>query len=329
MRFLAASRIVTGAPPAADILARLHAADGDALVWLPVNGRTFAPLLRPGDQIGVERCAAGTLRRGDVALVRRAGTWTVRVVVATSPLGLGTLRGGVDDAPGGEVHGRVAAIRRGGRALGFGAARRAAAWGMQRAAAAVRRVLDPAARFAKASAAGRRIRGRRVGPVRIRPVRPDDAEALDAFAAENLKRIRPWIVAQARGRWETTGAAVAAFDARGAVRGFAFVDEYAAEGVALPGHWLRAVAVDPSARRLGLGRALVRQVCAEAHRRGVREVSVDVLQGNHASIALMRGVGFADAPPGLAAEADRVLAVSGEGPRVILRAALPLPDPRP
>lgn len=318
---------MTDAPPADDILARLHAADGDALVWLPVNGRTFAPLLRLGDQIGVERCAADTLRRGDLALVRRAGAWAVRVVVATTPLGLGTLRGGVDDAPA-EVHGRVAAIRRGGRTLGFGAARRAAAWGMQRTASAARRVLGPAAQLAQTSAAGRRIRGRRVGPVRIRPVRPEDADALDAFAAENLARMRAYIVAQARGRWKTTGAAVAAFDARGAVRGFVFADEYAAEGIELRGHWLRAVAVDPSARRLGLGRELVREVCAEAHRRGVREVNVDVLQANHASIALMRGAGFADAPPELAAEANRVLAASGEGPRVILRAALPLPDPR-
>ncbi|HSU15884.1 GNAT family N-acetyltransferase [Longimicrobium sp.] len=311
---------MTDAPSADDILARLNAADGDALVWLPVNGRTFSPLLRPGDQIGVARCAVDDLQRGDLALVRRDGAWAVRVVAATLPLRVGTPRGRVDDAPG-EVHGRVAAIRRGGRTLGFGAGWRAAAWAMQRAAAAARMVLGPAARLARTSAAGRRIRGRRVGPVHVRPVRPEDADALDAFCAGNLPRMRPYIVTQARTRWATAGAAVAAFDARGGVRGFVFVDEYRAEGTDLPGVWLRALAVDPSARRLGLGRELVREVIAEAHRRGAREIFVDVLETNRASIALMRGAGFIDSPPELVAEANRVLAASGEGPRVILRIA--------
>jgi ribosomal protein S18 acetylase RimI-like enzyme len=283
-----------------------------------VGGRTLAPLLRPGDEIGVARCAAEALRPGDLALVRRDGAWALRIVVATAPLRVGTMRGKVDAAPG-EVHARVAAIRRGGRTLGFGARRRAAAWAMQRTAAAARTVLGPAVRLAKASAAGRRIRGRRVGPVRVRPVRPEDAPALDAFCAANLPRMRPYIVAQARGRWRTAGAAVAAFDDAGAVRGFVFVDEYAAEGIGLPGVWLRALAVDASARRLGLGRELVREVCAEARRRGAREIFVDVLETNRASIALMRGAGFADAPPELSAQANRVLAASGEGPRVILR----------
>jgi L-amino acid N-acyltransferase YncA len=245
------------------------------------------------------------------------------MVVSTAPLRTGMPRGVMDEHPG-EVHGRVAAIRRGGRTLAFRAARRAAAWAMQRATTMARRALRPAARFVTSSRATSGARGRRVGPLRIRRVMPEDADALDAFAAENLPRTRDLVVRQARGRWAAEGAAVAAFDARGMVRGFAFVDEYAQEGVPLAGHWLRSLAVDAWARRLGLGRELVREVCDEAHSRGVRRVYGDVLPGNHASLSLLRGLGFVDADAAVADAANRLFAAAGKGPRVILEATLPL-----
>jgi L-amino acid N-acyltransferase YncA len=230
------------------------------------------------------------------------------------------------DEHAGEVHGRIAAVRRGGRTRELGASRRAAAWAMQRAAWAARRLLGPAARFARSSRATRRLRGRRLGPVRIRRVGPDDAAALDAFAAESLPRMRELIARQVRGRWRTRGAVVAAFDARGAVRGFTYVDEYAAEGVALPGQWVRSVAVSPWARRLGLGRELVREACAHAHRAGVRLVYADIREDNAPSIALFRALGFSDAPPELVAATNRLLVPEGEVRRIVVQAALPLPD---
>jgi ribosomal protein S18 acetylase RimI-like enzyme len=317
---------VIDAPPADDILARLQAAGPGELVWLPVNGRSCAPLLRPGQSAGFERCAEDALRRGDLVLVRRGGTWAVRVVASTGPLRTGTARGAMDEHAG-EVHARVAVIRRGGRTLPFGSGRRAAAWAMQRAATTARRALRPAARFVTSSRATGGVRGRRVGPLRVRRVMPEDAAALDAFAAEHLPRTRDLIVRQSRGRWAREGAAVAAFDAQGTVRGFIFLDEYAQEGVPLAGHWLRSLAVDPWARRLGLGRELVREVCAEAHRRGVRRVYADVLPGNVASLALLRGLGFVDADATVADEADRLFAAAGKGRRVILEATLPLSAP--
>jgi ribosomal protein S18 acetylase RimI-like enzyme len=319
---------VTDALPADDILARLQSAGAGEIVWLPVAGRTFAPLLRPGDRIGVARMEGDAPRRGDLLLVLRDGEWAVRVVASPSPLRLRTLRGGMDDAPA-EVHGRVAAIRRGERTIPFAARRRAAAWTLQQVASAARTILRPALGFARSSRATRGIRERSVGPLHVRRVRADDADAVDAFAAENLPRMHGYIARQLRGRWRTDGLAMAAFDARGAVRGFLFVDDYAAEGVDLPGQWIRAVAVAPGARRLGLARELVRAACAEAHRAGLRRVYADVLADNEASLALFRGLGFTEAPGWLAGRANAVLAAPGDVPRTIFESALPLADPRP
>src|SRR4051794_27595994 len=181
-------RAVTASPSADDVLARLRGAAPGELAWLPVNGRTFAPLLRPGDRIGVEACTEDGLRRGDLALVRRDGTWSVRVVASAEPLRTGSLRGAMDRDPV-EVHGRVAAFARGERTRPFGARHRASAWALQRAGVAARAALGPTVRAFRATRAARRMRGRRVGPVRIRLLRADDAEALDLFAAENLPRM--------------------------------------------------------------------------------------------------------------------------------------------
>lgn len=321
-----APRVFSGdaAAPGGDVLARLRAAAPGELAWLPVNGRTFAPLLRPGDEMGIERCGGDALRRGDLALVRCGGPWSVRVVAAVQPPRLGTLHGAMEDDAC-QVHGRVMAVRRGGRTFEFGATHRAAAWAMQRAGAGARRVLGPALRFVRSSPATRRMRARHVGQVRIRRAGPGDAAALDAFAAEALPRMRDLIARQVRGRWAAEGFPVAAFDARGTVRGFTFVDEYAAEGVALPGHWVRSVGVSPWARRLGLGRQLVRAACAEAYRDGVTRVYADVREDNAASLAMFRGLGFTEAPPELAAAANAALVVPGEVRRVIFESPLPLP----
>jgi ribosomal protein S18 acetylase RimI-like enzyme len=55
---------------------------------------------------------------------------------------------------------------------------------------------------------------------------------------------------------------------------------------------LRAVAVDPSARREGIGQALVARAVTEARARGFRKLVLTVLGSNAGAIELYRRAGF-------------------------------------
>lgn len=298
-----------------DLARRLHASGTAGGPWLPVNGRTFAPLLRPGDEIQVAECDAADLRLGDLALFHRAAVWTVGVVIARAPLRAEAIRGAVPVS--GTVHARVVAVRRGGRVRAYGGAMRALAFALRQAA----RAAGPAVRFVRSSRATRGVR-RSARAITLRRLTLADAPLVDAYAAENLSRARELISHQIRGRWNTAGVALGAFDAGGRMRGFIFMDEYAAEGAPLPGHWLRNLSVTPWARRFGTGRALVARACAEAHAAGVATLHADVREDNVASIRLLRGLGFEDADPALAREANRVLVTPGDAKLVVLTRVL-------
>lgn len=292
----------------------------EGAVWLPVNGPSLRPLLSLGDAARVERCAADALRPGDLALVRRGDAWAVRVVVRAAPLRTARLRGGAE-AETGEVAGRVVAVRRRGRRVRAGRMTRA----MVRAAHAL--LSSPACPRARSlfsrSTLLRLTRGRRarrLEPVTVRRLRPDDAAALDAFARDHLPRVRALLARQVAGRWRTAGTPVGAFAADGRMVGFVFVDAYAAEGVDVPGEWVRALSVAPEARRLRLGARLVDEACALAAAAGVHRVHADVQGGNEPSLRLLRALGFHDAPPDVAARARAVLATPADAhPLVVLR----------
>jgi ribosomal protein S18 acetylase RimI-like enzyme len=57
--------------------------------------------------------------------------------------------------------------------------------------------------------------------------------------------------------------------------------------------WIGGLAVVPSARRHGVGRALMDDVLAEAWAAGLREVSLEVLAGNERAFRLYETLGFA------------------------------------
>ena len=61
-----------------------------------------------------------------------------------------------------------------------------------------------------------------------------------------------------------------------------------------PVAFLEGLYVAPRARRRGLGRALVGEVCRWARALGCREVASDALLGNEASQAVHRALGFAE-----------------------------------
>ena len=55
-----------------------------------------------------------------------------------------------------------------------------------------------------------------------------------------------------------------------------------------------SIAVHPSRRRLGLGRALLRKVIAEAAQRGLHQIHLEVRASNSAAISLYQDAGFCE-----------------------------------
>ena len=74
----------------------------------------------------------------------------------------------------------------------------------------------------------------------------------------------------------------------GALLGFAVVRVVADECEVL------TIAVDPKARRRGVGRALLERALADAFRRGARRAHLEVRAGNRAAIALYTLLGFGE-----------------------------------
>lgn len=294
--------------------------------WIPVNGTSVAPLARPGDRARIRSCGAADLRAGDMALLRREGRWTVRLVTSTAPLRTAVLRVG-DALEPGTVHGRVVALERSARVRRHGVA------GRLRALLLHRLLLGrgaAAARTLRAAVAGlgplRALRRRRTGGVRIRPLTEADRDAFAAFARVHLPRLADYVDRQLGARWRSRGAALGAFADDGRLVGFVFLDEYAAEGVDLPGTWVRGLAVAAGARRLGIGRRLLETLCAHAADAGLPRILADVRSTNFASLALFRELGFRETAPEIAARANDILGFREGG--VPLRVLCLEPAPR-
>jgi GNAT superfamily N-acetyltransferase len=58
--------------------------------------------------------------------------------------------------------------------------------------------------------------------------------------------------------------------------------------------WVEETYVVPEARRSGVARELLRAVCDEARRRGLRAVELEVVRTQAAAFALWRALGFTD-----------------------------------
>ncbi|RKG94889.1 GNAT family N-acetyltransferase, partial [Corallococcus sp. CA047B] len=169
----------------------------------------------------------------------------------------------------------------------------------------------------------RPLRRHFVGPVEIRLVRQDDLDALLAFATERLVVSGTFLRRQLRDRWglpeeRRVGGAAGAFDAQGRLFGFAWVDDYRQEGLALEGLWVRSLVVAPRVRRMGVATALVRCLVEEARRQGADRVHADIDEDNTASLRTFSGLGFRPAPEALTTATNQQWDAAGGSKRLVV-----------
>ncbi len=223
--------------PSAGFLASLP--EGHRL-WLRGLGRSMAPLLRSGDALELERCAAHALRRGDVAVLALPGDRLVaHLVVGVAPLATATFLGAAD-VDAGDALARVVAFRRGGRRVPLTPT---LLWWLHRVASGLHRTGALGAARGLAGALSRlgpsrRLRLRWLGPFRFSSLEGDAAHEAAAFAASfgfRRELAAPGTV------W------LGAWDRAGRLRGVAW----------LQGRSLLGVTVEPAARRLGVARGLL------------------------------------------------------------------------
>jgi GNAT superfamily N-acetyltransferase len=279
-------------------------------VWVTVRGRSLAPVCVPGDRAAFAPCSLEELGRGALVLIRSADEWVVRLVVGTSPLRTASFMEDVR-AERGEVRARLVMLERRGRRRRWGwvsATHALLRWRLRGGLRTRLLQLRPV----------RALRAAWLGRVCARVLTPADAPALDRFAARHLGSLRQHVVAQCGTRWPGHGFGVGLFDRRGRIVGFGYVDEYRAEGVDLPGYWMRSLVIVPIARGLGLGAALWRAQLDEARARGIPELYADVRATNTVSLRLMERFGFGPAPTELSRRANALTRPPGEPPRLVL-----------
>ncbi|NOK14538.1 GNAT family N-acetyltransferase, partial [Corallococcus exercitus] len=162
-----------------------------------------------------------------------------------------------------------------------------------------------------------------VGPLEIRLVRPEDLDALLAFATERLVVSGTFLRRQLRDRWglppaRRVGAAAGAFDAQGQLLGFAWADDYHQEGLALDGFWVRSLVVSPRVRRMGVATALVRCLVEEMERQGADRIHADIDEDNTASLRTFSGLGFRPAPDALTTATNQQWDAAGGSKRLVV-----------
>lgn len=282
-----------------DLLELIEATPPGQQLWVRGAGRSLYPLLRSGDSVRVLRCAPEELARGDVALVRVGRKLLAHVVISDSPVQTAPLLGGKD--PTGVPLGRVTALRRGAWILPLPRLTRptlflgqrvlSGLWARPRARTWFRRLRD----FTVAGWS-RPLRRRWLGRLEVRLLREEDLDALLVFAGERLLVPSGFLRQQLLGRWAraegSRGAAVGAFDRQGQMCGFAYLDDYREEGLALEGLWVRSLVVAPRARRMGVAYQILQCLVDEARRQGEERIFADIDDDNFASQRTFQRVGF-------------------------------------
>ncbi|TSC32485.1 GNAT family N-acetyltransferase [Corallococcus sp. Z5C101001] len=272
------------------------------------------------------RCGPERLARGDVALMRHGPRLAAQVVLSTHPWVTEALLGGSDVA-GGELVGRIIALKRGRWVVRLPRPTRPALFLTQRALSGVWTKPESRAVFRHLrdlfSGWTKPLRRHFVGPMEIRLVRPDDLDALLAFATERLVVSGTFLRRQLRDRWglppeRRVGAAAGAFDAQGRLYGFAWADDYHQEGLVLDGFWVRSLVVAPRVRRMGVASGLVRCLVDEMKRQGADRLHADIDEDNTASLRTFSGLDFRPAPDTLTTATNRQWDAAGGSKRLVV-----------
>lgn len=280
----------------------LEAAELGAELWVRGFGRSMWPVLGAGDAVKVRRCGVRGLRRGHLVAVRtERGILRVHVVLERRPFRCAPFLGGGEADSAVRVLGRVVALRSRGIGLALpdrsrlavAASQRFAAWAVRHAWA---QALGRTAWRALCSAQTRELRRAAVGPLRVRRLTREDRDAVLAFVGDHLPLSVRFVDRQLTTRWERRGAAAGAVGRGGRLHAFAWLDQYAQEGVALDGWWIRSVYVGPLARGLGLAGGLLDELCGAARAQGIGFLEADVLAENRSSLQVFEHRGFVDAP---------------------------------
>jgi len=302
----------------------LEAAELNAELWVRGFGRSMWPILSTGDSVKVRRCGVKALKVGHLAAVRtQRGTLRVHVVTGKRPFRTEPFLGGDDKLE--RVLGRVISLRSRGLTLPLpdplrrpiGVAQKVASW------SASQPWVEGATRTLWRAACSDRtaeLRRALIGPLRVRRLTPADRDVVLAFVGDNLPLSVRFVDHQLMTRWERHGAAAGAVGRGGNLFGFAYLDEYRQEGVALDGWWIRSIYVSPVARGLGLAGGLLDELCTAARSQGIPRVEADVQAGNTSSLALFEHHGFADARFERIRQVERRL--DGRGPLVVMQRSL-------
>ncbi|MDY7231930.1 GNAT family N-acetyltransferase [Hyalangium rubrum] len=313
----------------ADLTVLLESTPPGRQIWLRGAGRSLYPLLRSGDSVRVLRCESEELARGDVALVRVGRRLVAHVVTSTEPVVTASLLGVQD--PTGVVLGRITALRRGRwmlplprlirPTLFLGHRLLAQVWSRPKGREALRGLRD-----FTVSGWSRPLRRRWLGQLEIRLLRAEDLDALLVFAGERLLVPSGFLRMQLLRRWsreDPEGAAVGAFDQRGRMCGFAWLDNYREEGLALDGLWVRSLVVAPRARRMGVAYQIICCLVEAARAQGADRLFADIDDDNVASLRTFRRAGFRSSTPELTQRVNEEWKVAGGvKPLVVLERTL-------
>jgi L-amino acid N-acyltransferase YncA len=105
--------------------------------------------------------------------------------------------------------------------------------------------------------------------------------------------------------------------------GFAYLDDYRQEGLALDGLWVRSLVVAPRARRMGVAFQLIGCLVEQAQRQGEERIFADIDDDNLASLRTFRRAGFQASSADLTQRVNDEWRASGGGkPLVVLERAL-------
>lgn len=257
---------------------------------------SLMPISLFAQEVRLEPAQPGELRPGDLAMVRgRDGHLRAHLVLGRAPWASAPLLGAVDPAV--VPVGRIVALRVGRRELEVTRPfrllfRLLRILGRLVVLTRVVPMLRVGRELWGASPLGRAIRRLRLCPFTARRLTPEDSPALEAFARRELPVSAAFFLERLKSRWqEPRSLAVGAFDRRGRLQGFMYVDEFRHEGIEVEGAWIRQLRVATGARYLGVAKAMADAAFA-AGQANFERVWADLAPGNAPILRLMRRLGF-------------------------------------